>query len=180
MVRHGNRGKWAGKSKVKKSGSTCLKLVDGSECRNSPAESAKMHRNHVIDLTDDVNSGEEGAVRADALSASQIRSRSPASVPATNWMVKTYWLSIMMLWRSCKMIAQPKTVGMSLSKRQWSINDWCLIFWAIKGLHCHINLKTSNCEALDMKRQTTCPMPHPTYERQPSVTDVLSCMLDNH
>jgi hypothetical protein len=59
-------------------------------CRNLPAESAKMRRNNVIDRTDDVNSGAEGAVRAVALSASQIRSRSLASVPPPNWMVKTY------------------------------------------------------------------------------------------
>jgi len=90
MVRHPNRGKRAGKKKVRKSGCTCLKLVDGSVCHNSAAECAKVRRNHVIDRTDDVNSGAEGAVRVDALSASQIRSRSLASVPATNWMVKTY------------------------------------------------------------------------------------------
>ena len=90
MVRHGNRGKRAGKRKVRKSGSICLKLVDGSVCHNFPAESAKMRRNPVIDQTDDVNSGAEGAVRAVALSASQIVSRSLASVPAPNWMVKTY------------------------------------------------------------------------------------------
>jgi hypothetical protein len=114
MVRHGNRGKRAGKRKVRKSGSVCLKLVDGSECHNLPAEIAKLRRNNVIDRTDDVNSSAEGAVRAVALSASQIRSRSPASVPATNWMVKTYSLSIMTLCWSCKMIAHPMTVGMSL------------------------------------------------------------------
>jgi hypothetical protein len=74
MVRHGNRGKRAGKRQVRKSGSICLKLVDGSVCRNLPAERAKMRRNHVIDRTDDVNSGAEGAVRAVALLASQIRS----------------------------------------------------------------------------------------------------------
>ena len=90
MVRHGNRGKRAGKRKVRKSGSICLKLVDGSVCRNLPAESAKTRQNYVIDCTDDVNSGAEGAVRVVALSASQNRSRSPASVPAPNRMVKTY------------------------------------------------------------------------------------------
>jgi hypothetical protein len=90
MVHHGNRGKQAGKKKVRKSGSICLKLVDGSVCRNLPPESARMRRNHVIDRTDDVNSGAVGAVRAVALSASQIRSRSLASVPVPNWMVKTY------------------------------------------------------------------------------------------
>ena len=68
----------------------CIKLVDGSVCRNLPAESATMRQNHVIYCTDDVNSGAEGAVRAVALSASQNRSRSPASVPAPNRMVKTY------------------------------------------------------------------------------------------
>jgi len=90
MVRHGNRGKRAGKRKVRKSDSICLNLVDGSVCHNLPAESTKMRRNHVIDRTDDVNSGAEGAVRAVALTASQIRSQSPASVPAPYWMVKTY------------------------------------------------------------------------------------------
>jgi len=90
MVHHGNRGKRAGKRKVTKSGSICLKLVDGSVCRNLPAKSAKMRRNQVIDRTDDVNSGAEGAVRVDALSASQNRSQSPASVPAPNGMVNTY------------------------------------------------------------------------------------------
>jgi hypothetical protein len=73
-----------------KSGSVCLKLVDGSVCCNLQAESAKMRANYVIDRTDDVNSGAEGAVRAVALWASRIRSRSPASVPAPNWIVKTY------------------------------------------------------------------------------------------
>jgi hypothetical protein len=90
MVCHGNRGKRAAKRKVRKSGSICLKLVDGSVCRNLPAASAKMQKNHIIDRTDGVYSGVEGAVRAVALSASQIRSRSPAGVPALNWMVKTY------------------------------------------------------------------------------------------
>jgi hypothetical protein len=90
MVRHGNQGKQAGKRKVRKSGSICLKLVDGSVCGNLPAESAKMRRNNVIDRTDDVNSGAEGAVGAVALSAGDIRSRSAVSVPVQNWMVKTY------------------------------------------------------------------------------------------
>jgi hypothetical protein len=90
MVRHENRAKRAGKRQVRKSGSICLKLVDGSICRNLQEESAKMRKNHVIDRTDDVNSGPEGALRAVASSASQIRWRSPASVPAPNWMVKTY------------------------------------------------------------------------------------------
>jgi len=97
IVPHGNQGKRAGKRNVRKSGSICLELVDGSVCRNLPAESAKMRRNQVIDRTDDVNSRAEGAVRVVVLSASQIRSRSPASVPAPNWMVKTYLLSIMTL-----------------------------------------------------------------------------------
>ena len=127
MVRHGNRGKRAGKRKVRKSGSICLKLVDGSVCRNLPAESAKTRQNYVIDCTDDVNSGAEGAVRAVALSASQNRSRSPASVPAPNRMVKTYWLSIMTLWLLFKVIAHQMTVGMSLkwasTERQRSVND---------------------------------------------------------
>ena len=90
MVCHGNGGKRAGKRKVRKSRSICLKLVVGSVCHNLLAESAEMRRNHVLDRTDDVNSGAECAVREVALSASQIRSRSPASVPAPNWMVKTY------------------------------------------------------------------------------------------
>jgi len=90
MVHHENQGKGAGKRKVRKSGSICLKLVDGSVCRNLQAESAKMRWNHIVDQTDDVNSVAEGAVKAVALSASQIRSRSPASLPALNCMVKTY------------------------------------------------------------------------------------------
>jgi hypothetical protein len=90
MVRDENQAKRAGSRKFRKSGSICLKLVDGSICRNLPAESAKMRKNRVIDRTDDVNSGPEGALRAVALSASPIRSRSPASVSTPNWMVKTY------------------------------------------------------------------------------------------
>jgi hypothetical protein len=90
MVRNGNRGKQARKRMVRKSGFIRLKLVDGSVCHNLQAESTKIRRNHVIDRTNDVNSGAEGAVRAVALSASQITLRSPASVPAPNWMVKTY------------------------------------------------------------------------------------------
>jgi hypothetical protein len=97
VVCHGNRGKRAGKRKVRKSGCICLKLVDGGVCRKLPAETAKMLRIPVIDRTDDVNSNAEGAVRAVAMSASQIRSRSLASVPALSWMVKPYLLSIMTL-----------------------------------------------------------------------------------
>jgi len=183
MVRHGNRGKRAGKRKVRKSGSICLKLVDGSVCHNFPAESAKMRRNPVIDQTDDVNSGAEGAVRAVALSASQIVSRSLASVPAPNWMVKTYWLSIMTLWRSCKMIAHSMTVRMSLklasTECQRSVNDFSWIFSAIKLFHRHRNLKTSNWPAFDVKQQATCSLPHPRTERQHSVTDFCSCIVDN-
>jgi len=90
IIFHGNQGKQAGKRKFRKSGSVCLKLVDGSVCGNLLTESAKMRLKHVMDRTDDVNSGAEGAVKAVALSASQIRSRTPASVPAPNWMVITY------------------------------------------------------------------------------------------
>jgi hypothetical protein len=90
MVRHGNRGKQAVKRKVRKSGSICLKFVDGSVCRNFQAQRAKSRRNYIIDQTDDMNSDAEGAVRAVALSASQRGSRSPANVPASNQMVKTY------------------------------------------------------------------------------------------
>jgi len=39
MVGHGNLGKQAGKRNVMKSGSICLKLLDGSVCRKLPAES---------------------------------------------------------------------------------------------------------------------------------------------
>jgi len=56
MVRHGNRGKRAGKRKVRKSGSKCLKLVNRSVCRNLPAERAKTRLNYIIYQTDDVNS----------------------------------------------------------------------------------------------------------------------------
>jgi len=90
MVRRGNRGKRAGKRKIMKSGSICLYLVDGSACSNLPTKNTKARRNHVIHQTDDVDSGVEGAVRAVELSAIHIRSRSPASVPAPNWIVKTY------------------------------------------------------------------------------------------
>jgi hypothetical protein len=90
MVRHRNRGKQAGKRKVRKFGSICLKLVDGSVYHNLLADSAKTQPNYVIERTGDINSGAEGVVTAVALSASQISSRSPASVPAPNWMVKTY------------------------------------------------------------------------------------------
>jgi len=75
---------------LRKYASICLTLVDGSVCSDLPAESAKTQRNHVIHRNDDMNSGEEDAVRAVALLARQITSRSPASVLATNWMVKTY------------------------------------------------------------------------------------------
>jgi hypothetical protein len=42
---------------VRKSGFICLKLVDGSVCHNTPAESAKTSQSYVIYRTDDVNSG---------------------------------------------------------------------------------------------------------------------------
>jgi hypothetical protein len=90
MVRHGNRGKRAGKRKFRKSGSICPKLVDGSGCHNLAAESAKMRWSHVIDRNDDVNSGAESTVIVVAISACQIGSRSPASIPAPNWIVETY------------------------------------------------------------------------------------------
>jgi len=56
-IRHGNRGKWAGNRIVKKSGSICLTLVDGSVCCNIPAERAKTRRSYVIYWTYEVNSG---------------------------------------------------------------------------------------------------------------------------
>jgi hypothetical protein len=183
MVRHGNRGKRAGKRIVRKSVSICLKLVDGSVCRNSPAESAKMGLYYVIDWTDDVNSGAESAVRVVAVLARQIRLRSPASLPAPNWMIRTYWLSIVMLWRSCKMIAPPMTVGRSPKwvsmERQRRVNDFGLIFWAINGLHCHINQKKSNWPAFDVKRRATCSLPYARNHPQRSITNFWSCILDN-
>jgi len=183
MVRHGNRGKRAGQRKVRKSGSICLKLVDRSVCRNLPGESAKMRRNQVIDWTDAMNSDAEGVVRAVVLSASQIKSHFPASVPALNWMVNTYWMAIMTLWRSCKMIEHHLTFEKSLKwasmERQRSVNDFSLIVSTIKGLHRHINLKTSNWLAFDVKRPATWSVPLLRNERQRSVTDVLSCILDN-
>jgi hypothetical protein len=57
MVHYGNQEKRAGKRKVSKSGSICLKSVDVSVCRNLPAESAKTEWNYVIYQTDDVNIG---------------------------------------------------------------------------------------------------------------------------
>jgi hypothetical protein len=74
MLRHGNRRQQAGKRKFRQSGSICVKLVDGSVCRNFMAESDKMRMNHVIDRTDDVKRGAEGAVIEVAVSASQMRS----------------------------------------------------------------------------------------------------------
>jgi len=56
MVRHGNRGKLAGKRKVRKLGTLSLELVDRSKCRNILAENAKLRRSKVIYRTDDVNS----------------------------------------------------------------------------------------------------------------------------
>jgi len=52
MVCHGNRGKRAGNRKVRKSGSMCLKLPDGSVCINILAESAKTRRSYIIFQTD--------------------------------------------------------------------------------------------------------------------------------
>jgi hypothetical protein len=57
MVYYGNHGKRAGKRKVRKSGSICLKLVDGSVCHNLPTESAKVSQYYVICGTEDMNSG---------------------------------------------------------------------------------------------------------------------------
>jgi hypothetical protein len=57
MLRYGNRGKRGGKRKVRKSSSICLKLVDGSVCRKSPAESVNGQQNYIIHWTHDVNSG---------------------------------------------------------------------------------------------------------------------------
>jgi len=56
MVRHGNQRKPPGNRMVRKSGSICLTLGDGSVCHNIPAESAKMRRSCVIYRTYDVNS----------------------------------------------------------------------------------------------------------------------------
>jgi len=57
MVGHGNRGKRAGKRKVRKSGSICLKSVDGSVCRKLPDESAKTRCSYINYQTDNMNSG---------------------------------------------------------------------------------------------------------------------------
>jgi len=57
MVRYGNRGKRDGNRTVRKLGCICLTSVDGSECHNIPAESAKSRRSYVIYRTGDVNRG---------------------------------------------------------------------------------------------------------------------------
>jgi hypothetical protein len=57
MVRHGNQRKWAGQRMVRKSGSICLKSVDGCVGRNIPAEWAEPRRSYIIYRTDDMNSG---------------------------------------------------------------------------------------------------------------------------
>jgi hypothetical protein len=90
MVHHGNQGKQAGKGHVRMSDSVCLKLVDISVYRNLPAAGAKTRRNNVIHRTDDGNIGAEGPLRDVGLPAGEIWSRSPASVPAPNRMVKSY------------------------------------------------------------------------------------------
>ena len=55
MVHHGKRGKCGGKGKVRKSGSLCLTLVDGSVCHKIPADRTRTRPSYVIYRTDDVN-----------------------------------------------------------------------------------------------------------------------------
>ena len=57
MVRHGTRGKRAGKGKVRMSHSLSQKLVDLAICHNIPAECAKSKMSYVIYWTNDMNSG---------------------------------------------------------------------------------------------------------------------------
>ena len=57
MLCHGNRGKHAGKRKIRKSRSICPKLVDGSVGRKLPADSAKTQWSYDISWMDDMNSG---------------------------------------------------------------------------------------------------------------------------
>jgi hypothetical protein len=56
MVCHGNGGKQAGKRYVRTLSSICLRLVDGSLCRNIPAKYANTGHSYVIYRTDDLNS----------------------------------------------------------------------------------------------------------------------------
>jgi hypothetical protein len=60
-----------------------------------------------------------------------------------------------------------------------SVNDFSLILLAIKVFHLHINPKRSYWVAVDLKRQVTCSLPYLRNERQRSVTDFWSCILDN-
>ena len=171
MVHHGNQGKRAGKRKVRKSGSLCPKLVDWSVCHNLPAESAIKGWNYVIDRTDDVNWGGAETNRPQCF--------------GYRWFYQemAHCLSIITVWLSIKMIAHQMTVHMPLrlvsTERQQSVNDFSLIMSAIQGLHRHINPKRSYWPAVDVKRQTTWSLPHPTNERQRSITDFWSCILDN-
>jgi len=63
---------------------------------------------------------------------------------------------------------------------QWSVNDFGVIISAIKGLNSHIDPKRCYWPALEVKRQEICSLPHPWNERQKSVTDFWSCIVDNH
>ena len=82
MVRHGNQGKRAGKTKVRMSGSLSPKLVDGSICRNIPADNAKTRRSYVTHRNDDVNSGSSDTERPRCFWIQMILPRS--SITAVN------------------------------------------------------------------------------------------------
>jgi len=102
MVRHGNWWKHAGKRYVRKSGSICLKWVDGSVCHNIPVEIAKRNRaTSFIGLLMWVLVAQKLRV-FDAFGCKWF------------YLETVNWLSKMMVWISSKIIVHPITVSMSL------------------------------------------------------------------
>jgi hypothetical protein len=144
-------------------GIICLTLVDGSVCRNIPAESTKTWQGYVIYPTDDVNTGGADTERPRCFWMHMI-------IPGNRILaVKNDGLNIMQLF------ARLTTVSISprwaSTERQRSVNNFPLIISAIKGFHGHIDPKKRFWPGLDEKRQAVCMLPHPRNERQRSVTD---------
>jgi hypothetical protein len=55
-----------------------------------------------------------------------------------------------------------------------------LIISAIEGFHTHIDRKKNYWPVLDQSRPAVCWLAYPRDERQQSVTDILSCILNKH
>jgi hypothetical protein len=98
MVRHGNRGKRAGKRKVRMSGSLSPKSVDRSICHNIPAEGTITPGNYAIYRTDDMYSGGSDTKRP-----------------------QCFWIQMILPWNG---ITAVNNEGMIIKNNDSAPNDW--------------------------------------------------------